>query len=688
MQIPVPFRHVLAMAALIGPLQLSAQDWNWATSGGGTSNDDFCQAIAMDSQGAVYYGGTTRGSNGQFGCGPVSVGATTGGVLAKYTADGQCLWLRTISVPSFEARVYAMAIDAEDRIYIAGSYRGTATFCDTIALASQGGTDLFIARYDTAGTCLWARRAGGQYATSEARGLALSADGRIFLLGKAGGNPVRAGNLELPNAGNGQQVFLASYDSTGAVQWARISSGTGGERSGRGISINGDRLFITGKANYAHTEFDGFSLADNISSGNLYVMACDLDGNGMWSHAFTGMANVEGTGIAADSLGNLFIAGSLWGRLDLPGDTLQSVSSNDDILLMGMDQEGNYRWGHSAGSTGRDLAWGVVADGMGNAYLAAQFAETMELLGQPFTVLGSLDALIFKLRADGSPVWFSQPSGYQTDLALCIYRQPVPPHKLAFGGSFWGTITYGSSTISDVQNGDGMLVVGADTTFAANVHTTGTCPGACDGTRTVFLNGNAPFQVEWADGSSGNWLGGQCAGTLNVEVTDAHGQTINLASTVPVYPDPEMLIQQQNDSLWIEGGTSWQWYFNGSAIPQAEARYHLPAGSGAYHVAYTGPGGCPWSSDTVQVVLGVGLAYNAPHLAIRAYPVPAKDILHIESPHPISHARGWNNLGQVRPIAVLGGRSLNLTGLAAGIWLIETTFTDQQSQRLRIVISE
>lgn len=678
---------ILLFSAMIGAVSSPAQSWDWATSGGGTSNDDFCQAIGMDSQGALYYGGTTRGSNGQFACGAVSVGATTGGVLAKYSTDGQCIWLRTITVPSFEARVYAVAIDAEDRIYVAGSYRGTATFSDSISLSGQGGTYLFVARYDTSGTCLWARRAGGDNATSEARGLALSTDGRIFLVGKAGGNPVRAGSVQLPNPGNGQQVFLASYDSTGTVQWARISNGAGGERSGRGIAVQGGRLFVTGKASYANTGFDGFSLVSNSTSGNLYVMACDLQGNGQWAESFSGMANVEGTGIAADSLGNLFITGSLWGRLDLPDDTLQSAGNDDDMLLLGMDQEGMYRWGHRAGSPGRDLAWGVVADGMGNAYVAAQFTQTMQLLGESFTVLGGEDALIFKLRADGSPVWFNQPSGYQRDIALCIYRQPVPPHKLAFGGYFWGSISYGPSTISDVQNGDGMLVVGADTTFAVNVHTTGTCPGTCHGTRAVFINGTAPFQVEWTDGNGGTWLVGQCAGELDVQVTDAHGQTIVLGSIVTEEQDPLLQVQELNDSLWVEGGSDWQWYFNGSPIPQGQEQQHIPSSSGAYHVEYTGAQGCIWSSDTVQVTLGVGLADRYPLPELSVFPVPAKGILNVKAPDPVLHAKCWDNLGRSTPIAVLGGYTLDIGGLRPGAWIIETSFADQQSRRFRIVVA-
>lgn len=685
-------RITLVLAAtLLSFLQLHAQQWNWATSGGGTSNDDFCYAIATDSQGNVYYAGTTRGSNGQFACGPVSVGATTAAVVAKYSATGQCQWLRTITVPSFEARAYTIAIDAQDRIYVAGSYRGTATFSDSLILASySSSTSIFLARYDTAGTCLWARRAGGAYATSEARGIALSADGGIFIIGRAGGNPVQAGTLQIPNPGSIRQVFLARYDSTGMVQWARISTGTGSgsERSGRGISIQGNTLFVTGQANYASTTFDGLSLTSTSTSGNLYVLACDLQGNAQWARSYSGMANVEGTGIAADSLGNLFVAGSLWGSLYLPEDTLQSIGSNDDILLLGLDQAGNHRWGHSGGSTARDLAWSVTADGMGNAYMAMQFTNSMTLLGSTFTVLGDEDALIMKLRADGTPVWFSQPSGAQRDIPLCIYRQPEAPHRLFFGGYFWGTITYGNTTISDIQNGDGMLVSGMDTTFTVNVHTTPACPGECNGTRTVFINGSGPFEVLWGDGATATTLYGQCPGDLSVEVGDTHGQSITLDAAVAEEGDPALEVQQHGDTLTLPGGTSWQWFLNNDPIPGADSSSWLPQSNGSYHATYTTPAGCTWQTEPVNVVLTVGISEAGTKEQPLLYPNPAHDRLWLDTNVPVKQVRAWDLTGREVAQAGFQGGSMSIAHWAPGLWSVEVRFSDGTIGRWQVVKQE
>ncbi|MFN6117653.1 MAG: hypothetical protein ACK46C_17505, partial [Flavobacteriales bacterium] len=133
--------------------------------------------------------------------------------------------------------------------------------------------------------------------------------------------------------------------------------------------------------------YDGIALTPNANSGNLYVLACDLQGNGLWARSY-GPGDNEGFGIAADTLGNLWVVGRLWGTMELPDTTLASNGNNDDILLLGLGQDGTYRWGYGTGSPQRDLAWGVTADGKGNAYVAMHFQQTIDLFGTPLSALG------------------------------------------------------------------------------------------------------------------------------------------------------------------------------------------------------------------------------------------------------------------------------------------------------------
>lgn len=673
-------RMLLFFSAFLLSIILNAQQWDWAVRGGGDVNDDYCYGIATDSHGNVYWVGTARGSS-TFDCGTVNAPlGTTAGVIAKYDSTGACQWVRGITTLSIDVRVNAIAIDAEDRIYIAGSYRGNATFNDSLVLNAIGNDDIFLARYNTEGDCLWARRAGGQYYSDEARGIALSDDGGVFIAGRSGGDPIKFYGVNIANPGEHRQIVLARYDSTGTIQWARASTGANDDRSARGISVVGDRLFITGKVRYT-TEYDGLSLAPQGTSSYLYVMACDLEGNALWASSYGPTAS-EGMGIAADTLGGIFVAGRLWGDLPLPDDTLSSSSNNDDVLVMGLDQDGQYRWAKSTGSAERDLAWGVAADGKGNAYVAAQFQDTVDFFGVPLISDGERDIAILKMDADGVVVW-AQRDGNDIDVPLCIHRQAAAPNKLYFGGYFWGSVTYGSTTIADVGNGDAMMVSGIDTTFDVSLHASQVCPGSCDGEAIAFTNGNAPFTYGWSGGNASPMISDLCPGTYTVEVTDALGQVHIDTVQVEEYADPGYTVLVQNDSLRVEGGAAWQWFFNGAALP-GDSSLLIALENGSYHALVTDANGCMWSTDTVQLVLTVGMGEQSSE-DLRAWPNPASERFFIQLDGTVSvHADLLNSVGQRMRSLVLrpGMNTVDLKEVDSGLYVLLM----EDGRMLRLVV--
>jgi hypothetical protein len=624
---------------------LHAQQWNWAASAGGGGNVDFCHGIATDSGGNAYWVGSLSGTV-DFGCGTISDGnSDVMGFIAKRGPEGTCLWVRAITVGFNDAWAYGVAIDAADRIYVTGSYNGNASFGDGVTLSSLGNDDIFLARYDTAGTCLWARRAGSSGSSDEARGVAVSADGAVFIAGFSGGTTIGFDGISIPNAGNFRQLVIARYDSTGTVQWARASTGNGQGKTCRAISVSGDRLFVTGQVGASAASYDGLALTPGASGAYLYVLATDLDGNWVWARSY-GNGDHEGMGISADTLGNVFVAARLWGSLFLPDDTLSSVSSNDDILVMKLDQDGDLQWAQSTGSTQRDLAWDVEADGIGNVLVAAQFNQSIDFFGTPFTALGGEDMLIAKLAGDGQVVWASRPSGFQRDIPLCIHRQAAAPNNIYFGGYYWGAITYGNTTIDDVGNGDAMLIAGIDTTFHVSVVASPTCPGECEGALSAFLNGTGPFSLQWSKGATDEALSGLCADSYSVEVIDAAGQIITVDGIVTEVSDPGFALQVLADSLWVIGGSAWQWYGPDGEILGADNSSWVAEFSGAYYAEVVDANGCVWSTDTIQV-LTTSVIDEVGGRGLRAWPNPMGDILFVDGILPGAILELRDALGRV-----------------------------------------
>ena len=62
--------------------------------------------------------------------------------------------------------------DASGNTYVTGQYSGTAYFnaAQTVSVTTQGGQDVFFAKYDASGNCTWAKGIGGTGSPVRSRG--------------------------------------------------------------------------------------------------------------------------------------------------------------------------------------------------------------------------------------------------------------------------------------------------------------------------------------------------------------------------------------------------------------------------------------------------------------------------------------------------------------------------------------
>lgn len=666
--------YAVLLVLFVFSFSLNAQQWNWAVSAGGESNNDHVLGIASDSEGNFYGVGTVRGTAG-FGCASLAPGNSDGGFLAKYNAAGQCQWVRGITTNGIGVWVNDIAIDADDNVYIVGYFRGNTDFGSGITLSGSLRT-WFLARYDTDGNCIWVKPGGNSSSSSHATALTVGNDGTVYVTGWAIGNTFTFAPLTISNPNTSStQLVVVAYDSTGTAQWARCSAGAGYDNKlVNSIALAGDRLFLTGRIGWTVASYDGVTLGPTASNAHLYVLACDLEGNALWANHYAG--NHEGMAVAADSLGNLWVGGRMWGTLHLPDDTLVSVSNNDDIILIGMDQEGNYRWGHSTGSTDRDLLTDVVPDGMGNAYVVGYFEQTVNFLGAALSSLGEHDVIIGKVRANGDLIWANRAGGTgngNIDRALCLHRRPTAPYTLSFGGYYWGSVTYGSTTIDDVLNGDAMLVSGVDTSYHTSTHTLPVCPGSCEGVATAFAHGQGPFTYVWSNGANTASIGDLCVGEYYVAITDANDSMQVDTVRITTRTDPGYTVEQLGTLLLVDGGYAWQWFLDDQLLPDAGATL-IAEEVGDYHVVVTDANGCTWSSDTVSVI-NTGIT-GAQRSSWSVYPNPVAHFLTIEhqgtAALPVELIDATGRTVMMRTLEPNVG-SFSVQGLRPGLYLLRTS---------------
>jgi hypothetical protein len=150
----------------------------WGTQAGSTA-DDMGNAIAVNDSNNVYVTGTCS-ENAQFDIYSLAGFGNSDIFVAKLNNGGNWLWTRGAGGASYDYGE-AIAVDNAGNSYVTGYFQDTATFGIT-NLTSNGGADMFIAKLNTMGGLLGAFSAGGT-SSDRGTGIALDAQENIYITG-------------------------------------------------------------------------------------------------------------------------------------------------------------------------------------------------------------------------------------------------------------------------------------------------------------------------------------------------------------------------------------------------------------------------------------------------------------------------------------------------------------------------
>jgi hypothetical protein len=191
----------------------------------GTAGHDLGLALATDSTGHVYVGGSTYGNLG----GPNA--GNSDAFFAKLDSAGETLWTRQFGTAQSDA-IQSMAIDATGNLYVSGWTGGA------LAGPSAGGNDTFLSKYNSDGTLLWTQQMGTP-SSDMSRSVAVDTMGNAYVTGHT------QGALGGPNAG-GSDVFLSKYDTTGELQWV-MQFGSSDSNDGYSVAVDAaGNVYIAG----------------------------------------------------------------------------------------------------------------------------------------------------------------------------------------------------------------------------------------------------------------------------------------------------------------------------------------------------------------------------------------------------------------------------------------------------------
>ena len=443
---PKIFKIVFAFFIVsIYPNVAITQQWQWAKQ---ISCRDYVGGTkaTMDSFGNFFVTGSYSGELMDDTCyiGPFSLiqHGTNTIFLAKYDKNGNVLWAEQFNgfnnQPSQFNSITNVISDGVGGAYITGVFYDTIHF-GTISLVGDYYGDIFLAKLDANGNCLWAKKGGGQ---SHDSGLGLAVDGNknIYICGYCTDNAM----FDTLSVGPG--TFLAKYDSVGGLNWVKIenySPAHSHQVTFQCMTISNDTLFINGAGGDSSYTIDTITV-NNPGKRKIILSCFNLNGGIIWVKEAATKFGFWGTSMSHDNEGNIYGAGAFIDSLDFSGTIIKGNPDLDNAFLCKYSGHGTLLWARPCPSTGSSGCNMIVSDSNGNSYITGWFSG-IGYFGSD-TILSETNRDMFLARYNTSgDIMGVLNFGYAEGMGLCVDQD----ESAYVVGEFMGTINIGATSLTD-----------------------------------------------------------------------------------------------------------------------------------------------------------------------------------------------------------------------------------------------
>jgi len=291
----------------------------WAKNAGGPGLDN-ANTIKTDAAGNVYLGGYFYGTITFYGSGNVTLNSLgqSEGFLTKLDASGHMLWARGIQ--GLESQNVSDLLIAGSDLVVLGIYSAYTDFGNSNTLNSgAGNTDVFVAKYNTSGTCLAVIGFGGA-ASDMASRLTSDPNGNIWACGSLYSNAT-VGSFNLISAGN-YDAFVVKLNSTLSILNAKLC---GGSSLDYGKDIKADatgNIYLVGSFN--ENISNGIISKNSKGAADIFISKFTNSGNPDLLFTYGGADYDAANGLVVGS--NLYVAGVFSGVVNF-GNILTSMGT-------------------------------------------------------------------------------------------------------------------------------------------------------------------------------------------------------------------------------------------------------------------------------------------------------------------------------------------------------------------------
>jgi gliding motility-associated-like protein len=296
--------------------------------------------------------------------------------------------------------------DTAGNYYVTGYFTTQATF-GTTTLFSNGNSDIFIAKYNSAGVVKWAVKAGGSMA-DRAYSIKVDNSGNLYITGFYYGSAT-FGTATINSISNSQDVFIAKYNTAGNLIWVKSVGGSDAE-TGNGITADKDgNVIVTGQFKGTAT-FGTQTLTSTLDTAGLpsfdiFTTKFDAAGNFLWVEQGKAKFDDRGLDIAVDDANNIFVVGQFSDTVEF--DVVHNNPASSAGYLMKYDASGNEKWFVKM-IAHQTIVNGIAIDQNNNVLITGDYIGNLQIYSTPpASNTGSFFYKIFvaKFNNSGAVMW-------------------------------------------------------------------------------------------------------------------------------------------------------------------------------------------------------------------------------------------------------------------------------------------
>jgi len=360
----------------------------WMRQGGGPGIDRGYR-LAVDGAGNCYVSGSYESKDFQVGdVSMPSLGARDA-FLAKFSADGKPLWVRSAGGAG-DDHGFGVAVDRRGDCLWTGAASGTANFSGTQVVCAAA--DYFLSKYHRDGSCAWVRHAGGKGADG-GRGVAIDPSGNVLVAGFITGRAEFDGHFL--GADKQRDVFTAKYDPAGKLIWARDG---GGHSDAIGQAVESDaqgNVYITGM--FKGVPVFGFQTLRAAGADDAFLTKYSPRGEVIWARRAGGAGVDYSLALAVRPAGEPIIAGDFMKEPEFGGIKLENKGKND-VFIAQYTAAGELAWVRTIAGPENNVCYAVALAPDGSVIIAPSFVGPTAFGDQTLTSRAGMDAVVGKMK--------------------------------------------------------------------------------------------------------------------------------------------------------------------------------------------------------------------------------------------------------------------------------------------------